>query len=278
MSSGAGSGGTRPEVRHPGDTRRAAPHPDGTRPTTPHPDGTRPTTPHPGAPPAALLPRIVPADVVCREATGDPEGVVLHPDEEALIARSVESRRREFATGRLCAHRALEAIGRPAASILPDAKGSPRWPAGVVGSITHCDGYRAAAVAPAARVRSVGVDAEPGGPLPDGVLEAVALPAEQRRVADDLARWPSVRWDRLLFSAKESIYKTWYPLMRAPLGFEEADIVFHRPAAGTDTGTFTARILPPVRERDFPQELTGRWLARDGLLLTAITLRAAPAA
>nr|BCB17019.1 putative phosphopantetheinyltransferase [Streptomyces nobilis] len=258
--------------------------------------GTRPAVPRSDAAPSALLARIVPEDVVCRESWGDPDGIVLHPDEEALIARSVESRRREFTTGRHCAHRALEDLGRPAASILPDAKGSPRWPASVVGSITHCDGYRAAAVARAVHVRSVGVDAEPGGPLPDGVLEAVALPAERRRVGEQLARWPAVPWDRLLFSAKESIYKTWYPLMRAPLGFEEADVVFHRSAetdtvagrdlravagpawrADSDTGTFTARILPPVRDRGFPQELTGRWLARDGLVLTAITLRAAPA-
>ncbi|MFD5699871.1 4'-phosphopantetheinyl transferase family protein [Streptomyces lasiicapitis] len=254
--------------------------------------GTRPAAPRPDMPRMALLARIVPEDVVCREVLGDPDGIVLHPDEQALIARSVESRRREFTTGRHCAHRALEDLGHPADAILPDAKGSPRWPSSVVGSITHCDGYRAAAVAHASRVRSLGVVAQPGGPLPDGVLEAVALPAEQRRVGDQLARWPGVRWDRLLFSAKESIYKTWYPLMRAPLGFEEADIVFHRSreaeaepdagmgigtGAGTGAGTFTARILPAVRERGFPQQLTGRWLARDGLVLTAITLRAAPA-
>lgn len=224
-----------------------------------------------GAPPS-LLARIVPEDVVCRECTHDPEGVVLHPDEEALIARSVEARRREFTTGRHCAHRALQDLGRPAAAILPDVKGAPRWPAGVVGSITHCAGYRAAAVAPAARVRSVGIDATPGEPLPEGVLEAVALPAEQVRVRAQLERWPAVRWDRVLFSAKESIYKTWYPLTRRPLGFEEADVTFHR-SADPGAGGFTARILPPVRDLGFPQELTGRWLAYDGLVLTAITLR-----
>ncbi|MFD9885560.1 4'-phosphopantetheinyl transferase [Streptomyces alboflavus] len=230
--------------------------------------------PQPTGAPPALLARIVPADVVCCESFGDPDGVVLHPDEQALIARSVPSRRGEFTTGRHCAHRALAALGQPAESILPDAKGCPEWPGGVVGSITHCDGYRGAAVARTARVRSVGIDATPGEPLPDGVLEAVALPEERRRVGELLARWPAVRWDRALFSAKESIYKTWYPLLRAPLGFEEADVVFQRSQA-PDSGTFTARILPPVRERGFPQELTGRWLARDGLVLTAITLRPA---
>ncbi|QCX80402.1 4'-phosphopantetheinyl transferase Npt [Streptomyces sp. YIM 121038] len=224
-----------------------------------------------GAPPS-LLARIVPEDVHCRECTHDPEGVVLHPDEEALIARSVEARRREFTTGRHCAHRALQDLGRPAAAILPDVKGSPRWPAGVVGSITHCAGYRGAAVAPAARVRSVGIDATPGEPLPEGVLEAVALPAEQVRVRAHLERWPAVRWDRVLFSAKESVYKTWYPLTRRPLGFEEADVTFGR-SADPGAGEFTARILPPVRDLGFPQELTGRWLACDGLVLTAIALR-----
>ncbi|MEU2560370.1 4'-phosphopantetheinyl transferase superfamily protein [Streptomyces longispororuber] len=260
-----------------------------TEPGAPRADAAPPAVPQaePPAPAAALLlARIVPGDVVCREFTYDPDGVVLHPDEAALVARSVETRRREFTTGRHCAHLALDALGRPAPAILPDAKGSPGWPAGVVGSITHCSGYRAAAVARAAHVRSVGIDATPGTPLPDGVLEAVALPAERRRVAELLARWPEVRWDSALFSAKESIYKTWYPLQRAPLEFEDADVVFHRAdtAAATDatadtaqgSGTFTARILPHVRRRDFPRELRGRWLARDGLVLTAITLRPGP--
>ncbi|MFF1699863.1 4'-phosphopantetheinyl transferase [Streptomyces sp. NPDC058257] len=228
---------------------------------------------------APLLARVVPDDIVVEEFRTDPDGIVLHPAEEALIARSVPARRREFTTGRHCAHRALERLGLPAPAILPDPKGSPHWPTGVVGSITHCAGYRAAAVAGTARVRSLGIDATPNDPLPEGVLEAIGLSAEQRRVQKYLAAHPSVRWDRVLFSAKESVYKTWYPLVRRSLGFEEADVDFRpdtefRPgpdAAGE--GSFTARILPPVRELGFPQELSGRYAVRDGLVLTAITLR-----
>ncbi|MEI5097334.1 4'-phosphopantetheinyl transferase superfamily protein [Streptomyces sp. PmtG] len=235
-------------------------------------DGSLPAGPHSGAAPRGLLARIVPEDVVCHAYTGDPDGVVLHPDEETMVARSVESRRREFTTGRYCAHRALEELGHPTAALLADPRGGPLWPAGVVGSITHCDGYRAAAVASSARVRSVGIDATPNDPLPDGVLEAIGLPAERRRVGEHMGRWPAVRWDRVLFSAKESIYKTWYPLTRRPLGFEEADVTFHR-SADPVTGSFTATILPPVGALDFPQELKGRWLALNGLVLTAIALR-----
>ncbi|WP_053744796.1 hypothetical protein [Streptomyces sp. NRRL WC-3618] len=115
--------------------------------------GTHPAAPHPDPSPAALLARIVPEDVVCYELLGDPDGIVLHPDEQALIARSVESRRREFATGRHCAHRALEDLGHPAESILLDAKGSRRisscgeWgERGAAGSVSR------ASVAPARRV------------------------------------------------------------------------------------------------------------------------------
>ena len=66
--------------------------------------------------------------------------------------------------------------------VLPGERGAPRWPAGVVGSMTHCAGYRAAALVRAADLASLGIDAEPHGPLPEGVLRRVALPAERERL------------------------------------------------------------------------------------------------
>ena len=82
---------------------------------------------------------------------------------------------------------------------------------------------------------------------------------------------PGVCWDRLLFTAKEAVYKAWFPLTRRWLGFEEAEITID--AAG---GTFGARLLVPVPAGGGPLTgLTGRWLARDGLILTAVTACAA---
>ncbi len=43
---------------------------------------------------------------------------------------------------------------------------------------------------------------------------------------------PGPSWDRLLFSAKESVYKAWFPLTGRWLGFEEAAITIN-PADGT---------------------------------------------
>ena len=109
------------------------------------------------------------------------------------------------------------------------------------GSITHCAGYRAAAVASTREVLTIGLDAEPNETLPDGVLDHVSLPGERARLRDLAATAPGTCWDRLLFSAKESVYKAWFPLTRQWLGFEDADITID-PAAGT----FEARLLVPA--------------------------------
>ncbi len=84
----------------------------------------------------------------------------LFPAEREWIAAAVPSRRREFTAGRRCARIALEALGQPSVPLLPDAAGAVRWPPGYVGSITHCTGFRAAALARTADFAALGIDAE----------------------------------------------------------------------------------------------------------------------
>ncbi len=177
---------------------------------------------------------ILPNEIVAVEQVGPPAGTLLEEEAEAL-GRAVFSRRMEFAAGRSCARRALEVLGVPAQPILRGICREPIWPAGIVGSITHCAGYCAAAVARDCRIESIGIDAEPNEPLPDGVLREIATETEIRFL-EELP--PGLAcWDRLLFSAKESVYKAWYPTMKCWLGFEEAQITIY-PA----DKTFQARI------------------------------------
>lgn len=230
---------------------------------------------------ADLLPDVV-ASAWRRD---DTEPVTLFPEEAAAVARAVVKRQREFATVRLCARLALRRLGLPETPLTPGARGEPRWPEGVAGSMTHCAGYRAAALARSEDVLSIGIDAEPAEPVPEGVLEGVSLPGERRHLQALADHAPGVPWDRVLFSAKESVFKTWYPLTRSELDFDEATVDFEpAPAgagpggAGTDgpahTGTFTARLLVPgpVTGRTRHDHFTGRWLVREGLVLTAIVL------
>lgn len=217
-----------------------------------------------------MIEQLVPAGVAAAEAFEDPPGIEPMPAERTLIERAVEKRRREFTTARHCARQALSQLGFEPTPIMRGDKGMPLWPAKVVGSLTHCDGYRAAIVGYALAVRSLGIDAEPHDALPEGVLEHTSIAAER----DVLANRPSgLHWDRLLFCAKEATYKAWFPVTHRWLGFEDAHITFEQIA--DNAGTFTSTILidPAVADGGVPlTELHGRWLVDRGLITTTIAL------
>lgn len=221
-----------------------------------------------------MLERILPAPAAVVTTTGDLEAR-LFPEEVEALGRPVEKRRREFVTARACARRALGELGLPEQAVPSGPKGEPVWPAGVVGSITHCAGYRACALGRMEDLVTIGVDAEVDEPLPDGLLPDVALPEERRQLHALATVEPRVNWDRLLFSIKESVYKAWFPLARQWLGFEDAAVTIDRLR-----GSFSAHLLvpgPTVRGAVL-DGFAGRWLAADGLLLAAIAVPAqAPA-
>ena len=252
----------------------------------------------------AVIPEL-PADPAAAEQAY-PEAIEagLFPEEREHIARSVAKRRVEFAAVRRCARRALQELGYPPVPILPGEQREPRWPEGVVGSMTHCAGYCAAAVARSGEVSALGIDAEVHAPLPEGVLELISLESERALIARLAERGPgTVHWDRVLFSAKESVYKAWFPLTRRWLGFEQADIELRL------DGTFEARLLTtdgdvapaaangsssaaatsaranaalpsasatPISSPSFssgsgiPRGFNGRWAVSGGLIATAI--------
>jgi 4'-phosphopantetheinyl transferase EntD len=218
-----------------------------------------------------MIEEILPAPVVAVEARHDSPGDALFAVEEAAVEHAVEKRRREFTTGRACAHDALARLGLPRSPILSGERGEPRWPAEVVGSITHCDGYRGCAVARVSEIATIGIDAEVNAALPAGVEAEIARPEERSWLRELKREAPAVHWDRLLFSAKESVYKAWFPLTKLWLDFEEAAVTVD-PSAGA----FSARLLVsgPLLGTRRVTEFSGRWLVRDGLILTAIALPA----
>jgi 4'-phosphopantetheinyl transferase EntD len=212
-----------------------------------------------------LLPTCVAAVEACREELD----VGLFPEEAALVGNAVEKRRREFTTARACARAALGQIGFPVVPILTGERGEPLWPPDVVGSITHCEGYRACAVAKSSEVLTIGIDAEPNAALPEGLLADIARPEELPELQGLAVEHADVHWDRLLFSAKESVYKAWFPLAKRWLGFEDARMTFD-----PSSGTFTARLLVPgpVLAGRRLSGFSGTWMVSDGLIVTAIAV------
>ncbi|MGY1639170.1 4'-phosphopantetheinyl transferase [Geodermatophilus sp. SYSU D00742] len=212
-----------------------------------------------------MIEQVLPPAVASAEAFDDlPAGRPV-PGEE-LPAGTAPGRYAEFATGRALARAALGRLGVPPSAVPRGPGGAPVWPAGVLGSLTHCTGYRAAAVARAGTVPVLGVDAEPARPLPAGVLSVVARPEECAPLRRLAAVHPGTCWDRLLFCVKEAVFKAWFPLTRAWLDFADVRVTVD------PHGGLSARLLVPVAPPAGARigGFTGRWLDRDGLLLAAV--------
>lgn len=216
-----------------------------------------------------MIRELLPREVCVAEAFTDPPDTMLFDAEEAVIAEAVPKRRREFTTVRLCARTALAQLGHPPSPLLPGRRGAPQWPPGVVGSMTHCAGYRAAAVASSCHMLSMGIDAEPDEPLPDGLLDAIVRPEETRRLRQLADADGAASWGRLLFSCKESVFKTWYPITQRELEFDAASISFDPVRR-----SFTAELLVDAGTPLLPRRLHGRWVVGRGLVVSAIALRA----
>ncbi len=214
-----------------------------------------------------MIEQILPGEAVAVDTREDWLEDPLSSDEELALGNAVERRRREFTTARSCARHALEGLGRAPSSIPVGNRGEPLWPPGVVGSITHCTGYRGCAVARTADIVTLGIDAEPHAPLPDGVINQIALPRERVWLAELMREQPAICWDRLLFSAKEAVYKAWFPLTRRWLGFKDATITLDLSRRSFHVNVLVAAV---ALDGSTLATIDGRWLIRDGLVLTAV--------
>lgn len=172
-----------------------------------------------------MLNRLFPDDVVTATATPRMWDAPISPHEAPAIAGAARKRRRDYAAGRACARLALRRLGITGVSLPSDADGVPVWPRGVVGSLAHCNGFCAAALSSAPHIRSVGLDAEPAGPLPKDVRQFIC----SQRETDWIAGQPPDthgNWYKILFCAKESAFKAVFSLTRRPFDFWDLEVEF----------------------------------------------------
>jgi 4'-phosphopantetheinyl transferase EntD len=147
----------------------------------------------------------------------------LFPVESEAVARALPLRRMEFAAGRTCARRALQKLGIGPVPIPKGAGRDPVWPPGITGSITHDREICAVAVARNGTVRSLGIDLEKAVPLPADLIPDVCAPGELERF--DLADPPaSCGWPKILFAAKEAVFKCVFPLTRQLFEFHAVEL------------------------------------------------------
>lgn len=199
--------------------------------------------------------------VVIRSTTDLGRSWPLFPAEEEAIAGSAPRRRAQFAAARACARAAMRDLDIDPVAVLPVGgtgpmwrTREPSWPTGVVGSLTHTSNFAAAALALSVHVRSVGLDVEPNVELPEGIWDSVHVDGEDRcvtRLADGDA---TIAGDRLVFSAKEAVFKAWFPLTGRWLGFDECRLDLRA------DGTFVCRpIATADPEHRLLETFIGRW-------------------
>jgi 4'-phosphopantetheinyl transferase EntD len=144
----------------------------------------------------------------------------LLPEETPAFVSSVPKVRRASGAARIVARQLLKRLGQPECALPRGSGGAPTWPAGVVGSLAHDSRVAVAAVGRCDDVGAIGIDVEPAESLPPELLELVATPQERLRLDDHPYQ------GRLLFVAKEAVYKAVYPLDQRFLDHHDVQIDF----------------------------------------------------
>jgi 4'-phosphopantetheinyl transferase EntD len=204
--------------------------------------------------------------------TADCEPGDLLPQEQECVPRATAKRLADFAAGRRCARSALRRLGVTGHPLVVGAGGAPAWPAGIVGSISHCDGVCAAAVASARLFGGLGLDIETDKALDEDLRPFVCSDDEHRRITK-LRPPPVGNWEKVIFSVKESVFKCWYPLGRLRLEFDDVEV-----ALLPEHGAFRARVSPSgSADAVSPRSIGGRYCWADGYVVSAASLPASPA-
>jgi 4'-phosphopantetheinyl transferase EntD len=191
----------------------------------------------------------------------------LFPDELLYLKQAVESRRAEFGTARVCAREALAKLGIAPQSLVPHYDRSPRWPAGIKGSISHTKGCCAVAVTNAPAILGLGIDLEEDVPLPAELESSICTPEEQAWIGT-IASFEAETLGKLIFSAKEAFYKCQYAVTGTPIEFQDVVLKFDLAAR-----TFAvAAIKRQGRQWEQIREMRGQFQKEAGLIVTSAVL------
>ena len=189
-------------------------------------------------------------------SANDQANYMLHPEEARILApRACRRKREEFALGRAAAHLALQELGfEDPSAVRRGEGGEPLWPEGIVGSITHCYPWSIAVVGKHSNRFVIGIDCE-------SVQRAKGTDIGRLICRDDELQWVHNGGGYLgrlvmIFSAKETVYKAFYPLCQRYIDFKEVELswfpaksCFQGELLGDFGGSFWGSRSCPIRCR-----------------------------
>ncbi len=154
----------------------------------------------------------------------------LHPAEENYFSQlSSVSRKEHYRSGRICAGEVLSKLGTLGQPVLRDPQTrEPLWPEGISGAITHSGHWAAAAAGKTSDVLGIGIDLEDLERQVDSrISRHVCIPEEQKWLQECEEDCLEQNL-KIIFSAKESIFKAFFPYTRTYLHFHDARILMEQ--------------------------------------------------
>ena len=154
----------------------------------------------------------------------------LHPAEENYFSQlSSVSRKEHYRSGRICAGEVLSKLGTRGQPVLRDPQTrEPLWPEGISGAITHSGKWAAAAAGKTSDVLGIGIDLEDLERQVDSrISRHVCIPEEQKWLQECGEECLEQNL-KIIFSAKESIFKAFFPYTRTYLHFHDARILMEQ--------------------------------------------------
>ncbi|HUR39536.1 MAG TPA: 4'-phosphopantetheinyl transferase superfamily protein [Verrucomicrobiae bacterium] len=215
---------------------------------------------------------LLPPGVASEHLRGPGDPLLLLPAEWKALGKVTPERARQFAAGRVCARRAAAKLGVTELPIAVREDRRPHWPESLVGSITHTDGFCAAAVGLRQRFVAIGIDAERLGAVTPDIWGKVLSPEEERTVK---AVRPAFRDSlaTLIFSTKEAFYKCQYQVTGQWLEFRDVAVDF----LGRNVGVESCSIRPLRSVQLFEKggrPAIVRFTITRGIVLSAMTITA----
>lgn len=186
------------------------------------------------------------------------EDGLIDPEPEA-VAKAIPKRRAEFAAGRRAARMALDPLGHANTAIPQGKDRAPIWPEGLVGSLSHDAGLAIACAG--------SVDTQPG--LGIDLAEAKDFP---ERLRPEILRTPTEKQQtgleaRLNFSAKEAVFKAFYPSVGGYFGFAAVEVVPDMAAS-----RYAVTLRQPLGPAPEGARFEGRFAIIEGRLITLFSL------
>ena len=205
----------------------------------------------------------------CVQQSSTPDYTILPEEYSFAETLSSNKRRDEYTLGRICAHRALSKFGLESVPILRNAETrEPCWPESVRGSITHSDEFAAVAVGLSKDISGVGLDLESlSRSVNFGISRHVCVENE-RELLESL---PSKQADlalRIIFSAKESIFKCLFPVSRTYLSFQDAKVTVNENES--QFSFVLSKACDGITPQGFQHQ--GKYSVKGTMLLTSVFL------